>query len=116
VIDYLGYLVSLGFIPVNQTHSFRDKLHVVLEFPEGEVQRELDEINVKLDKIMATAAELAGLLRQIGTQLDKAQTEILDAIAKLQQSELPADAAAALDELKVKVQALDDIVPDQPPA
>ena len=66
-------------------------------------------------------SELGDTLKNIGSQLGKAKDEIVKKIGDLETAlnnagALPEDAAAALSDLKVAAQALDDIVPDQPAA
>lgn len=60
--------------------------------------------------------ELAVQLGDLATQLDKATGEILAKISDLEtaleNTELPSEALAAIEALKVKAQALDDVVPD----
>lgn len=73
----------------------------------------------EIEKLMATVAELKGQIDAISAQLDKASAEILAEIKtledKLANTTIPDDAQASIDSLKAKVQALDDINPDQPP-
>ena len=63
-------------------------------------------------------SELAGQFATMSAQLDKVQAEILAKIAELEAAltnvDVPAEAEAALNEIKAKVQGMDDIVPDQP--
>lgn len=65
---------------------------------------------------MTTVTELAGLLTTISDQLVKAKTEILDKITKLEDlinaGTVPPEVEAALENLKVAAQTLDDVVPD----
>jgi uncharacterized membrane protein YfbV (UPF0208 family) len=86
--------------------------------PGGIKQSTLNEINQKIDIIMATQAEAAAQLATITSQLVKANTEIqariqalIDAAANV---DLTPELQAAVDGLKPAAQALDDIVPDQP--
>lgn len=76
-----------------------------------------DSINLKLNQIMATQAELARELRDIKTQNDKARAEILQKIEDLEAAVVAAgqvtpEVQEALDSLKASVQTDDDIVPD----
>lgn len=77
---------------------------------------ELQEIKGKEVKIIMKLDEVAGVVRGVKDQVDKAKAEILAKIASLETSlanvELPVDATVALDELKLATQAIDDIVPD----
>ena len=72
------------------------------------------------NKTAMKLAELAAALTAIDTKLTKAQEEIIAEIQKLRDAlndvDLPAEATAALDALSAKAQALDDVVPDAPPA
>jgi chromosome segregation ATPase len=67
---------------------------------------------------MALLNELEAQLAALNTQLEKATTEIKTEIGNLETQlgnvEIPAGAQAALDSLKAKVQALDDLNPDAP--
>lgn len=67
---------------------------------------------------MAKLSDLEAQLTAINSQIDKATTEITTEIANLEAQltnvDLPAGAQAALDSLKAKVQALDDLNPDAP--
>lgn len=69
-------------------------------------------------KIMTSVAELAATLASVDTQLDKATAEILKSIQDLRielaNVTIPPAAEAALALLQTKVQALDDITPDEP--
>jgi hypothetical protein len=73
--------------------------------------RQQEEANVKL-------AELLQALTDLHAQIEKAKIEIITKITELETAladvDLPADAQAKLDELKIVAQSLDDIVPDQP--
>lgn len=76
--------------------------------------------NLKLNKIMATQAELAQQLRDIKAQNEKSRTEILAKIAALEEALANAGSTTpevdeALAELKASVQTDDDIVPDAEP-
>ena len=70
-------------------------------------------------EILMKVSELAVAVSQVSAQLTKAQSEILSKIDALETAlidvELPDEAVAALDGLKVGAQALDDIVPDVAP-
>ena len=63
--------------------------------------------------------ELATQLNGLAAQLDKASGEIVAKIDELEtalvDTEIPDEAAVMLEELKIKAQALDDIVPDAVP-
>ncbi len=83
----------------------------------------LQQILNKEDLIMAQITELAGIINGAVAQLDKAKAEITGKIDSLQariaeleaalaSTQIPADAQAALDNLKADAQALDDVVPD----
>jgi TolA-binding protein len=107
----------LGFLdPMNQTHTFKGPLQLVVEYKQQDSKQQLDRIEQSLTNIMATVAELSGILTQVGEQLSKAQAEILKKLDELSAGNLPPEAEAAVADLRAKVQALDDIVPDQPPA
>lgn len=77
-------------------------------------------IQERLDRIMTTQAELALQIAALTEQNERARAEVLAKIADMQAA---IDAAAnvdpavleAFDELKVSVQADDDIVPDPAP-
>lgn len=73
----------------------------------------------RLNAIMTKIVEVAELVTALVAQLDKAKSEILSKIEELQQQlsdvDLPHEAEAAIEDLKAAVQALDDVVPDQPP-
>lgn len=68
---------------------------------------------------MTTVTELATTLTTISEQLVKAKTEILDKITKLEDlinvGTVPPEVEAALDNLRVAAQTLDDVVPDTAP-
>jgi hypothetical protein len=61
-------------------------------------------------------SELATAVSELSAQLAKVQTEILTKIENLEIAltdvELPEEAVASLDNLRMTVQTLDDIVPD----
>ncbi len=69
---------------------------------------------------MAKIDELAALITGVSDQLAKAKGEIVAKIAALEaalsNTELPAEAQTAMDNLKAVAQSLDDIVPDGPTA
>ena len=71
------------------------------------------------EEIVMKLNELSGVLTGLGTQLAKAQQEILNRIAALEAAltdvEVPEAAVVALGELVTSVQSLDDIVPDAIP-
>jgi seryl-tRNA synthetase len=76
-------------------------------------------INLKLNHIMSTQAELAQQLRDIKDQNDKSRTEVLKKIADLETAignagNTTPEVDAALAALKESVQTDDDIVADQP--
>lgn len=78
-------------------------------------------LTVKLNKIMASQAELAQQLRDITAQNEKARAEILAKIAALEEAlanagGTTAEVDAAVADLKASVQTDDDIVPDAPTA
>lgn len=68
---------------------------------------------------MAKISELTAIVAGLNSQVLKAKQEVVDRIAALEAAladvEIPADAQAALDELKSSVQAVDDINPDVVP-
>lgn len=73
--------------------------------------------NQKLNKIMATQQQVADQLTALSTQLDKALAEIQAEIEKLTDAVEAAGSStpevdAALEALKTKVQALDDLNAD----
>lgn len=74
------------------------------------------ELSQKVDTIMASNAELQQSLTDLGTQLDKAQAEIVAKVAALEAAIAAGGSTpevdAALAALKGKVQALDDLNPD----
>ena len=78
----------------------------------------LRHIRRRQEVMYVKLSELLQVLTDLQTQIDKAKAEILAKIALLELAlsdvDLPADAQAKIDELKGVVQALDDIVPDQP--
>lgn len=67
---------------------------------------------------MSKISELAETLTALSLQLEQAKTEIVSKIEELEKSledqQLPPEADLLLAELKLKAQALDDIVPDVP--
>ncbi len=84
-------------------------------------EKALKKINLKLEKIMSTQAELAQELRDIKAQNDKARQERLDHVATLEQAIIDAgnvtpEVQEALDALKTSVQADDDLREDTPTA
>lgn len=95
-------------------------IHHIIHFDkehQNEVDKKLDLIILKLNKIMATQAELAQQLRDLTAQNEKARVEILAKIAALEQAIIDAgnttpEVDAALADLKASVQTDDDIVPD----
>ncbi len=64
---------------------------------------------------MAKLSELEGILTTIGDTLDKAQAEIIAAIAKLKETDpdLSAGGEAAVARLAAVAKALDDLNPDE---
>lgn len=74
----------------------------------------------KIKKIMASQAEDAQVLRDLLAQLQKANAEIQAKIQALVDAAANAPVStelqSAIDDLKPAAQALDDIVPDAPPA
>lgn len=75
------------------------------------------QLTAFLEKIMASQAELAQALTDLGTQLDKTQGEIVAEVSKLEDAINAGGATspevdAALASLKAKVQSLDDLNPD----
>jgi TolA-binding protein len=107
----------LGFFdPMNQTHSFKGPLQLIVEYKQDpkQLEKQLERIEANINKIMATVQELSSILTEVGTQIEKAQKEILAKLDQLSAGNLPPEAEAAVADLRAKVQALDDIVPDQP--
>lgn len=85
------------------------------------VGKMIAEINLKLEKIMATQQELAQQLNDIGTQLGKVDTEVQNLLAKiadleaqLQNAQVTPELQAAFDAVKIAAQKVDDEVPDAP--
>ncbi len=84
------------------------------------LRRRLDRIEITLDYIMATQAELAAKLSSIGDELDKAQAEIVAAIQALKDALTAAGATspevdAAVTRLEGSAKSLDDLNPDATP-
>mgnify|MGYP001766201502 CR=1 FL=1 len=75
-------------------------------------------LNCNHEVILMKLSELAMQLSALAAQLDKAAGEIVAKIDDLEtalaDTEIPEEAATAIEELKAKAQALDDIVPDAP--
>lgn len=73
-----------------------------------------------LGELMTQINDMAAEMGAISAQLEKARGEIVAQVATLEASlqnvALPADAEAALANLKATAQALDDLNPDQPVA
>lgn len=69
------------------------------------------------ERINKMADDLTTQLTAIEDQLSKASSEIVIKIEELERllGTIPPEAQAKLDELKTTAQALDDIVPDEPP-
>ena len=98
-------------------------LHIKLEITglDGLVAL-LTSINRKADKIMATQAELAAQLNDLGVELGKIGTEtqsLLDKIEELGKiiaagGDVTPELQAAFDAVKAQAQAVDDKVPDVP--
>lgn len=72
------------------------------------------------DQIMSALKDLNARLANVETALAKASTEITGELARLREqlanTELPADAAETLTRIETAARALDDIIPDAPPA
>jgi len=76
----------------------------------------------KLEKLMATQAEMAASLDAIGEQVTKIGTESAATLARVSELEAALAAAgntspevdAALEALKAQVKLVDDLVPDAP--
>lgn len=87
--------------------------------PRAECMEILRGLNLSMVQMMTTLSELTETLQEISSQLEKAKVEIVTRIDDLQSSlsniELPAEASAALENLRSAAQGLDDIVPDAPP-
>jgi len=66
-----------------------------------------------LEQLMITVTELAEVLNAIRATLEKARTEILNALANIP---VTPETEEALARLRAVAQSLDDIVPDEPPA
>lgn len=68
------------------------------------------------ERLTVKVSELLPKLTALDTHLDKVKAEILAEIKRLNDAlsdtEIPADAATALDNLEAKAQSIDDIVPD----
>jgi hypothetical protein len=95
----------------------RLKMKLNVDLPQlDEVLTELEEIKQILKEIKMTGAEALTAIQAVGTQLQKAQAEIVQKItdleAALANANLSPEAEAALADLKAKAQGLDDIVPD----
>jgi division protein CdvB (Snf7/Vps24/ESCRT-III family) len=76
------------------------------------------DLDLLEEKIMAKTAAVIATIAALSTQLTKVNAEINGKIAKLEeairnQDEVSPEVEAALNDLKAKVQGLDDIVPDQ---
>ena len=113
--------------------AIRDRDMGILQRQLDLIQRQLDLIQVtqktlvdgqnettrKVNQIMATQAEDAQTLRDLKTQLGKANDEIQAKIQALVDAAAKADVTpelqAAIDDLKPAAQQLDDIVPDVTP-
>lgn len=81
----------------------------------------LARINWKLDKIMATEAELAAQLQDNTAQIQKIGTETRSLLDKVQQlldqiasAQVSPELQAAADGVKAQLQVVDDLVPDNP--
>lgn len=79
-----------------------------------------DELNRKLEAIMASQAEQAAALRALSAQLTKARAEIIRAVDRLALALANAGATtpevdAATADLQAVVQTLDDLNPDEAP-
>ncbi len=81
----------------------------------------LDDIERKVDRIMASQAELTAQLNTLNDQMTKIGTEttaLLAAIADLkvqvQNAPVSAELQAAFDKVAASAKAVDDLVPDQP--
>lgn len=84
--------------------------------PAGSLAKVLE----RLDRIMATQAELQIQIEALTVQAEKAKGEIVAKIAELQAAidnadDVDAGVLAAFDGLKAVVQGVDDIVPDPVP-
>jgi uncharacterized coiled-coil DUF342 family protein len=81
-----------------------------------EVLTELEEIKQTLKEISMTGDEAVQAIKDVTSELQKAQTEISGKIQALTDAlantVLPPAAEQALADLKASAQALDDIVPD----
>lgn len=89
---------------------------------DSELNRRLDRIEHNQRKIMATQAELAAQLNDLGVELGKIGTEtqtLLDKIEELGKiiaagGDVTPELQAAFDAVKSQAQAVDDKVPDAP--
>ncbi len=77
--------------------------------------------NQKLNTIMATQAQLAQQLTDLGVELGKIGTEtstllqkITDLEAQIGSSDVTPELQAAFDAVKAQAQVVDDLVPDAP--
>jgi predicted nucleic acid-binding Zn-ribbon protein len=82
-----------------------------------ELRKMFFSLNHKVDRIMASNAELQQSLTDLGNQLDKAKGEIVQKISDLEAAVAAGGGStpevdAALEALKGKVQALDDLHAD----
>lgn len=102
---YLASVVALIF-PMRKLLSIFPKLEEILK----------NQVTLN-ERITTMADDLTTQLTGLEDQLTKASTEIVNKIAELEHliGTIPPEAQAKLDELKASAQALDDIVPDQPP-
>lgn len=80
----------------------------------------LTETKKRHDQIMSALSELNTRLTTVEAALTKASTEITTELARLRDqlatTPLPDDAAATLIRIETAAKALDDIIPDAPPA
>lgn len=82
---------------------------------------ELQSLLAELKELLLTTqAELAQQLTALGTQVDKAHTEIVQKVSDLEAAiqaagNVTPEVEAALDALRTKVQVLDDLNPDTAP-
>lgn len=98
---------------------FRDARLNRLMKSHWQLRREVDALKRKVGILMATQAELAQQLTDLGTQVQKIGTETQGLIAKIAVLEaailanpVTAELQAAFDAVKLQVQAVDDAVPD----
>lgn len=86
----------------------------------GDLKKIIYETHHLIKKLMATQAEIAQQLADLGTQIGKIGTETtatLQKVAELEaalgnQTDVSPELQAAFDGLKAQVQVVDDLIPD----